>query len=357
MPMIRPLKRAIHGGVLSRRSMKGRLAVVLVLNLLLMSTGGIGFASADDDQPAWRSIGIDPALWNDGPVEEDTPMKETYQGNAIFEIQVSYVPALGAERISGRITLELFEQRAPITTANMIKNIDSDVYNGIFFHRVVEDFVAQSGDPTCKKFGVYPATNPLEPTCGSGGTGTTIPLEHHEELSHVDGAMGMARGAEEDSADSQWYIAHSEQHGLDPENRDDGGYAVFGIVRDGMVHVRGIATSPTVTNPASAQGFQNPGPDLLGRPINEVLIITVDLVGVSDPDGTLRGVVKDSGDSEGFFVFSIEISNTFFKLTLVALFLIAVLGLYIARTEQPLMLKELDSNVSLDAFLLDDTIS
>ena len=132
---------------------------------------------------------------------------------------------------------------------------------------------------------------------------------------------------------------------------------MFGIVRDGMVHVRGIATSPTVTNPASAQGFQNPGPDLLGRPINEVLIITVDLVGVSDPDGTLRGVVKDSGDSEGFFIFSVEISNTFFKLTLVALFLIAVLGLYIARTEQPLMLKELDSNVSLDAFLLDDTIS
>jgi hypothetical protein len=182
-------------------------------------------------------------------------------------------------------------------------------------------------------------------------------LEHHEELSHVDGAMGMARGAEEDSADSQWYITHSEQHGLDPENRDDGGYAVFGIVRDGMVHVRGIATSPTVTNPASAQGFQNPGPDLLGRPVNEVLIVTVDLVGVSDPDGTLRGVAKSSSDSKGFFSFSDDISGTFFKLTLVGMFLIVALGMYVARTEQPLTLEKHDSTVSLDAFLVDDPIS
>ena len=355
--MVQPSKRAIHGGELSRRSMKGRFAVVLVLNLLLMTTGGIGLASADDDQPVWRSTGIDPSLWNDGPVEEDTPMKETYQGNPIFVIQVSYVPSFGEDRVSGSIILELFEQRAPITTANMIKNIDSDVYNGIFFHRVVEDFVAQSGDPTCKKFGVYPATNPLEPTCGSGGTGTTIPLEHHEELSHVDGAIGMARGAEEDSADSQWYIAHSEQHGLDPENRDDGGYAVFGIVRDGMVHVRGIATSPTVTNPASAQGFQNPGPDLLGRPVNEVLIVEVDLVGVSDPDGTLRGVTQSSTEDKGFFASLAGESGTFFKLTLVVVFMLAVLGLFIARIEQPLSLDEHDSNVSLDAVLIGDTVS
>jgi len=341
--------------VLPRRTMKGRFAVVLVLNLLFMSTGGIGFASADDDQPAWRSIGIDPELWNDGPVEEDTPMKETYQGNAIFEIQVSYVPALGGDRVSGTIALELFEQRAPITTANMIKNIDSDIYNGVFFHRVVEDFVAQSGDPTCKKFGVYPATNPLEPTCGSGGTGTTIPLEHHEELSHVDGAMGMARGAEEDSADSQWYIAHSEQHGLDPESRDDGGYAVFGIVRDGMVHVRGIATSPTVTNPASAQGFQNPGPDLFGRPVNEILITSVTLTGVSDPDGTVRFGPQDSGDEGGFFALVEEFYAVIFTSTFLIGAVVILAGWMFARIDTPLSIEDQNKEVSLDALLLDET--
>ena len=181
-----------------------------------------------------------------------------------------------------------------------------------------------------------------------------VPLEHHDELSHVDGAMGMARGAEEDSADSQWYITHSEQHGLDPENRDDGGYAVFGIVRDGMVHVRGIATTPTVTNPASAQGFQNPGPDLFGRPVNEVLIVTVDLVGVSDPDGTLRGVTKTSDDNKGFFSFLGGQSSSFFKFILVGMFLLIALGMYVARTEQPLTLEKHDSSVTLDAFLVDD---
>jgi cyclophilin family peptidyl-prolyl cis-trans isomerase len=334
--------------------MKGRLALLLVLNLLLMSCGTVGSAIADEQQPAWRSVGIDPTLWTDGPEEEDTPMKNTYQGNAIFEIEVSYVPLLGSPRESGIITLELFEQRAPITTANMIKNIDSGIYDGIFFHRVVQDFVAQSGDPTCKKFGVYPATNPLEPTCGNGGTGTTIPLEHHEELSHVDGAMGMARGAEEDSADSQWYIAHSEQHGLDPEGRDDGGYAVFGIVRDGMVHVRGIANSPTVTNPASAQGFQNPGPDLFGRPVNEVLIISVTLTGVSDPDGTVRFGPQDSGDEGGFFALVEEFYAIIFTTTFLVGFVVAFAGWMIARIDTPLSIDDQNKQVSLDAVLLDE---
>jgi len=217
-------KRAIDGGVLPRRSMKGRLALLLIVNLVLMSCGTVGSAIADEQQPAWRSVGVDPAQWTDGPVEEDTPMKNTYQGNAIFEIEVSYIPSLGSSRQSGTITLELFEQWAPITTANMIKNIESGIYDGIFFHRVIDDFVTQSGDPTCKTTFFY-----LEPNlqCGSGGTGTTIPLEHDENLSHVDGAIGMARSQEEDSADSQWYIAETEAHNLDPENRDDGGYATF----------------------------------------------------------------------------------------------------------------------------------
>ena len=58
---------------------------------------------------------------------------------------------------------------------------------------------------------IYPATS-LE--CGSGGTGTTIDLELNENLSHVDGAIGMARSVDPNSADSQWYIAETEAHGL-----------------------------------------------------------------------------------------------------------------------------------------------
>ena len=345
-------KRAIDGGVLPRRSMKGRLALLLVVNLVLMSCGTVGSAIADEQQPAWRSVGIDPTQWTDGPVEEDTPMKNTYQGNAVFEIEVSYIPSLGSSRQSGTITLELFEQWAPITTANMIKNVESGIYDGIFFHRVIDDFVTQSGDPTCKSaFGFYPLTS-LE--CGSGGTGTTIPLEHEDNLSHVDGAIGMARSQEEDSADSQWYIAETEAHNLDPENRDDGGYATFGIVRNGMSHVRNIAKSPTSDDPTGNEDIQNPASSA-GRPVNEILITSVTLTGVSDPDGTVRFGLQDSEDEGGFFALVEEFYAVIFTSTFLIGTVVLLAGWMFARIDTPLSIYAQSKDVSLDALLLDET--
>jgi cyclophilin family peptidyl-prolyl cis-trans isomerase len=344
-------KRAIDGGVLPRRSMKGRLALLLVVNLVLMSCGTVGSATADEQQPAWRSVGIDPTQWTDGPVEEDTPMKNTYQGNAVFEIEVSYIPSLGSSRQSGTITLELFEQWAPITTANMIKNVESGIYDGIFFHRVIDDFVTQSGDPTCKSaFGFYPLTS-LE--CGSGGTGTTIPLEHEDNLSHVDGAIGMARSQEEDSADSQWYIAETEAHNLDPENRDDGGYATFGIVRNGMSHVRNIAKSPTSDDPTGNEDIQNPASSA-GRPVNEILITSVTLTGVSDPDGTVRFGPQDSEDEGGFFALVEEFYAVIFTSTFLIGTVVLLAGWMFARIDTPLSIEDQNKEVSLDALLLDE---
>jgi cyclophilin family peptidyl-prolyl cis-trans isomerase len=314
---------------------------VFVLNLLLLSTGGLTLASADE-QPNWRSVGIDPTQWTDTPDEEDTPMKMTYQGNAIFEISVSYYTSLTSQEFQGAITIELFEQWTPITTKNIIEHIEMGLYDGVFFHRVVDDFVIQSGDPECKTVGAYPVTSAQ---CSNGGTGETIILEHDVNLSHVDGAMGMARGAEENSADSQWYITDNEQHGLDPESREDGGYAVFGIVRDGMSHVREIANTPTVTNPGSDQGVQNPGPDLLGRPIREVHIDSVKMIGVSDPDGTIRfGVMSE--ESEPLIAGTV--------LGVAAMIFVAVSLLFIARIDPPLSLEREVISVTLDAVLLED---
>jgi hypothetical protein len=72
-----------------------------------------------------------------------------------------------------------------------------------------------------------------------GGSDQTIKLEIHEELTHVDGAVGMARSSDPDSASSQFYICDGEQHGL------DGDYAVFGIVIEGIETVRRIAQAET----------------------------------------------------------------------------------------------------------------
>ena len=259
------------------------LSCILVFLLLPISVTG-------EDDPAWKSNGIDPATWTDGPVVEDTPMQNSYFGDPVFAIDVIYTPGHFEEEVSGTIVIELFPQWAPITVDNMIENIEDGLYDGIFFHRVINDFVTQSGDPECKTNGAYIPGLPAQ--CGSGGTGETIPLEHNENLSHVDGAIGMARGQEEDSADSQWYITETEAHGLDPENRDDGGYATFGIVRDGMSHVRAIAEVPTSDDPTGTD-IDNPF-STAGRPLYETKIDRVEMIGVADPNGELSA--QASGD-------------------------------------------------------------
>ena len=257
-------------------------AAALVVLLLLPLTASLSVV-AEDEQPEWRSIGLDPAEWTDRPESEDSPMMASYTGNAVIQMDVSYVEAHLAQREEGTVIIELFEQWAPITTDNMIAHVESGLYDGIFFHRVIDDFVAQSGDPTCRELGVYPATSPQ---CGSGGTGETIPLEHDENLSHVDGAIGMARSADPDSADSQWYIAETEAHGLDPENRDDEGYATFGIVRDGMAHIRAIALTPTTDDLSGLEEIQNPASSA-GRPVYQAQILSMRMIGVADPDGLI----------------------------------------------------------------------
>ena len=260
------------------RTLAAFWAVALLLSLSLP------MPSAQAEEPLWRSVGLDPEEWTDRPESEDSPMMASYTGNAVIEMKVSYQESHFSGREDGTVIIELFEQWAPITTTNMIAHVESGLYDGIFFHRVIDDFVTQSGDPTCRAIGAYPLTSP---ECGSGGTGETIPLEHDENLSHVDGAIGMARSTDPDSADSQWYIAETEAHGLDPENRDDEGYATFGVVRHGMTHIRAIALTPTSDDLTGLEEIQNPASSA-GRPVYQAQIISMTMIGVADPDGTIR---------------------------------------------------------------------
>jgi peptidyl-prolyl cis-trans isomerase B (cyclophilin B) len=249
-------------------------AIAILLGLLIFCPiSGVSYETGDED---WRDIEVDMTMWNDGPELEGSPMDEPRPGDAVLMIEVEYTPGHLASSVRGEIIIELFEEWAPNTTTNMIMHVESDIYDGIFFHRVIDDFVTQAGDPTCRTIGIYPATS-LE--CGSGGDGHTLDLEHNENLSHVDGAIGMARSADPNSADTQWYIAETEAHGLDPENRDDEGYATFGIVRHGMSHVRAIATVPTTDDPSGEEIVVNPA-STAGRPLYEVHISTIDMIGV-----------------------------------------------------------------------------
>ncbi len=130
----------------------------------------------------------------------------------------------------GLIVGMLYEEGAPITTSNFINLSTSGFYDGIRFHRIVDDFVIQTGDPNTKD------SNPYND--GSGGSSQTIPLEINDNLTHEDGAFGMARSNDPNSASSQFYICDGAQNGL------DGNYAVFGIVVEGLEVVRTIASQP-----------------------------------------------------------------------------------------------------------------
>ncbi len=230
---------------------------------------------AEGESRGWQDNEVDASTWSDGPLLEGSPMDEPLAGDPVVLLTVSYTPSLGGGEVSGEVIIELFPQWVPVTAWNFINLTDEGFYDGIFFHRVIDDFVAQSGDPSCYAVGYYPLTTA---TCGEGGSGETIPLEHEVNMSHVDGAIGMARSLEPDSAESQFYICDGEQHQLDPENRDDEGYATFGVVRDGMSHVRAIAQVPTSNSPLGGGVVQvPPGPD---RPIDEVRIISVAMLGV-----------------------------------------------------------------------------
>ncbi len=267
---------------------RGSLFLSLLLLCTVFSSTSVGSTTvtsveANGDDGNWRNRTIDPALWLDGPELEGSPMDTPRLGDPVIIINVSYVPGHLQARQDGEIVIELFEEWAPITVTNMIEHIEIDLYDGIFFHRVIDDFVTQGGDPECKTVGIYPSTNL---GCGSGGTGETIPIEFNENLSHVDGAIGMARGQELDSADSQWYIAETEAHNLDKENSSSGGYATFGVVRDGMRHVRFIAMTPTSDDPTGLPGIQNPA-STAGRPVYETEIISISMLGVVGGDSTL----------------------------------------------------------------------
>jgi len=116
----------------------------------------------------------------------------------------------------GSITLRFYEQEAPITVANFKRLAAKDFYNvpGMKFHRVVENFVIQTGDPT---------------GTGFGGSKDTIPLEAKNKLVHDTlGMVSMARGPLPDSATSQFYITLAKQASL------DGKYAIFGEVVQGL---------------------------------------------------------------------------------------------------------------------------
>jgi len=153
----------------------------------------------------------------------------------------------------GDMKIKLYNE-TPLHRDNFIKLVNEKFYDGLLFHRVINNFMIQGGDPDSKN---APAGKQL----GMGGPGYTISAEILPQIKHKKGSLAAARdnNPERRSSGSQFYIVHNGDRCV----HLDGGYTVFGEVIEGLEVIDKIATVKTA-----------PG----DRPVEDVKIISVTIL-------------------------------------------------------------------------------
>ncbi len=184
--------------------------------------------------------------------QEETPKKseqkkteaseELLSGTHHAEIQV---------KDYGTITVELDADTAPITVTNFVNLAKDGFYDNLTFHRIMDGFMIQGGDPTGD---------------GTGGADQTIKGEFssngvENEISHTRGTISMARAQDPDSASSQFFIVQEDSDYL------DGNYAAFGHVTSGMEIVDQICKDVPVEDDNGTVKAEN-------QPVIEKITIT-----------------------------------------------------------------------------------
>lgn len=184
--------------------------------------------------------------------QEETPKKseqkkteaseELLSGTHHAEIQV---------KDYGTITVELDADTAPITVTNFVKLAKDGFYDNLTFHRIMDGFMIQGGDPNGD---------------GTGGADQTIKGEFssngvENEISHTRGTISMARAQDPDSASSQFFIVQEDSDYL------DGNYAAFGHVTSGMEIVDQICKDVPVEDDNGTVKAEN-------QPVIEKITIT-----------------------------------------------------------------------------------
>ena len=129
---------------------------------------------------------------------------------------------------TGRVTIQMRPDLAPHHVKRIRELVRLGFYDGLKFHRVIDGFMAQTGDPRGD---------------GTGGSGKNLAAEFSDEP-HVRGILSMARAASPDSADSQFFIVFDDASFL------DGQYTVWGQVTQGMEHVDRIKKGSSAQNGA-----------------------------------------------------------------------------------------------------------
>ncbi|MDR3349512.1 MAG: peptidylprolyl isomerase [Acidaminococcales bacterium] len=143
----------------------------------------------------------------------------------------------------GEFSVELFEDKAPKTAANFLSLVKKGFYDGVIFHRVIEGFMIQGGDPT---------------GTGTGGPGYQIKDEFGDGLGHDGAGVLSMANAGPDTGGSQFFITLARAPWL------NGKHAVFGKVIDGLEVVKKIGSEPT---------------DFSDRPLEDILMEKLTVAG------------------------------------------------------------------------------
>ena len=162
----------------------------------------------------------------------------TVLGKSFMKQLSDFTPIVGTEvtmqTSQGPIIFTLFRDKAPLTTLNFLTLAKSGFYDGLVFHRVIADFMAQFGDPLTRD----PAKQAM---WGTGGAGYSIADEFSPELKHdSEGIVSMANSGP-NSGSSQIFITYAPTPWL------DGKHAVFGKVTSGMENLRKLKVGDTIT--------------------------------------------------------------------------------------------------------------
>ena len=161
----------------------------------------------------------------------------------------------------GTMKLRLYS-KTPLHRDNFVKLANEGYYDGLRFHRVIDGFMIQGGDP-------FSRDTAMINSWGTGGPNYTLPAEFVGEYHHKKGAIAAARKGDmanpkKSSSGSQFYIVQDE-FGC---SHLDGQYTVYGEVFDGIEVIDRIAATPT---------------DHTNRPFDDVMIISVKQIGLPEP--------------------------------------------------------------------------
>lgn len=211
-------------------------AWVLISGILLLAACGAdptaSVGRGDSTADADRETGADNRLDETDQAEGANEQDELLSGKHHIEI---YIQDMGV------IAVELDADSAPITVTNFVNLAQDGFYDGLTFHRIINGFMMQGGDPLGSGFG------------GSDEkiTGEFSDNGIENNLSHTRGAISMARSQDYNSASSQFFIVHQDSPHL------DGQYAAFGYVTDGMDIVDEICENTIVQDGNGAVALED----------------------------------------------------------------------------------------------------